>query len=78
LDKNTGTYEPVPKSVETGQGGNVTLLWNQQVQFDRTIRNNKLDIIIHDSDKGTCMLTAVAISGYKNVIKKRSRENSKI
>jgi hypothetical protein len=27
-------YEHVPKSVETSQGGNVTILWNQQVQTD--------------------------------------------
>ena len=24
-------YEHVPKSVETGQGGNLTILWNEQV-----------------------------------------------
>ena len=34
-------YEHVPKSVETSQGGKVTILWNQQVQTDRTILNNK-------------------------------------
>jgi hypothetical protein len=39
-------YEHVPKSVETNQGGKVTILWNQQVQTDRTIPNNKPDIII--------------------------------
>jgi hypothetical protein len=39
-------YEHVPKSVETSQGGKVTILRNQQVQIDRTIRNNKPDIII--------------------------------
>ena len=33
-------YEHVPKSVETSQGGKVTL-WNQQVQTDRTIPNKK-------------------------------------
>jgi len=59
----------VPKSVETGQGGKVTLLWNQQVQTDRTIPNNKPDIIINVNEKGTCMLTDVAISGDRNVIK---------
>ena len=68
-------YEHVPKSVETGQGGNVT---NQQVQTDRTISNNKPDIKIRDNEKRTCMLIDVAISGHRNVIKKRSRENSKI
>jgi len=71
-------YEHVPKSVETSQGGKVTILWNQQVQTDRTIRNNKPDIIIRDNEKGTCMLIDVAISGDRNVIKNRSREDSKI
>jgi len=50
----------------------VTILWNQQVQTDRTIPNNKPDIIIRDSEKGTCMLMDVAISGDINVIKKEA------
>jgi len=61
----------VPKSVETGQGGKVTILLNQQVQTDRTIPNNKPDIIIRDNEKGACMLIDVAISGDRNVIKKK-------
>jgi len=48
LDKNHW-YEHVPKSVETAQGGKVTMLWNQQVQTDRAIPNNKPDIIIRDN-----------------------------
>ena len=40
---------------------------------DRTIPNNKPDIIIHDNEKGTCMLIDVAISGDKYVIKKKQR-----
>jgi hypothetical protein len=40
LDNGLG-YEHVPKSVETSQVGKVTILWNQQVQTDRTIPNNK-------------------------------------
>jgi len=71
-------YERVPKSVETSQGGKLTILWNQQVQTDRTIPNNKPDIVIHDNEKGTRMLIVVAISGDRNVIKKKSREDSKI
>jgi len=47
---------------------NVTILWNQQVQTDRTIPNNKPDIIIRDNIKRTCMLKDVAISGERNVI----------
>ena len=65
-------YEHVPKSVETSQGGKVTILWNQHVQTDRTIPNNKPDSIIRDNEKGTCMLIDVAISGHRNVIKKEA------
>jgi hypothetical protein len=69
LDKKL-RYGHVPKSVETSQGGKVTILWNQQVQTDRTSPNNTPDIIIRDNEKGTCMLIDVAISGDRNVIKK--------
>ena len=44
-------YNHVPKSVETSHEGKVTILWNQQVRTDRTIANNKPDIIIRDNDK---------------------------
>jgi hypothetical protein len=67
LDKKH-RYEHVRKSVETGQGGNVTILWNQPFQSDRTIPNNKPDIIIRDNEKRTCVLIDVAISGDRNVI----------
>jgi len=43
-------------------------LWNQHLQADRTILNNKPDIIIRDNEKGTCMLMDVANAGDRNVI----------
>ena len=49
-------------------------MWNQQVQTDRTIPNNKPDIIIRDNEKGTCMLIDVAISGDRNVNKKEAEK----
>jgi len=73
LDKKQW-YEHVPKSVETSQGGKVTTLWNQQVQTDRTIPNNKPDIMMRDNEEGTCMLIDVAISGDRNVIKKEAEK----
>jgi len=60
--------------VETSQGCKVTILWNQQVQTDRTIPNNKPDIIISDNEKGTRVLIDVAISGDRNVIKKEAEK----
>jgi hypothetical protein len=67
-------YEHVPKSVETGQGCNVTILWNKQVQTDRTILNNKPDIIVSDSERRTYTLIDVAISGDRSMIKKEAEK----
>jgi hypothetical protein len=39
---------------------------------DRTIPNNKLDIIIHDNKIGTCILIDVAIPEDRIVIKKEA------
>jgi hypothetical protein len=58
----------------TGKGGNVTILWNQQVQTGRTIPNNKPDIIIRDNEQRTCMSTDVAISGDRNLIRKEAEK----
>jgi hypothetical protein len=60
-------YDHVPKSVETSHEGKVTILWNQQLQTNRTVGNNKLDIIICDNKQGTCILIDVAIPGDRNV-----------
>jgi len=70
----TGHKTLVRKSIETSQGSKVTILWNEQVQTDRTIPNNKSDIIIRDNEKGTCMLIDVAISGDRNVIKREAEK----
>jgi hypothetical protein len=67
-------YKHVPKSVVTNQGGKVTILWNQHVQTDRTIPNNKPNIIIRGNEKRTCMLIDVAISEDRNVIKKEAEK----
>jgi hypothetical protein len=73
-DEDDDNNNNLPKSVETSQGRKVTLLWNQQVQTDRTIPNNKPDIVIHDNEKGTCMLIDVAISGDRNVTQKEAKK----
>ena len=52
----------------------VTILWNEQVQTDRTILNKKLDMIICDNGKGTCLLIGAEISGDRNVIKKEAEK----
>ena len=44
------------------------------MQTNRTLPNNKLDIIVQDSEKETCVLVDVAISGDRNVIKKEAEK----
>ena len=47
--------------METSEGGKVTILWNQQVQTNKTVAHNKPDIIIRDNEKGTCVLVDGAL-----------------
>jgi hypothetical protein len=44
------------------------------VQTDRTIPNNRPDIIIRDNEKGTCTLIDVALPADRNVIKKEAEK----
>ena len=67
-------YEHLPNSIVTNQESKVTILWNQQVQTDKTLPNNKPDIVIRDNEKRTCMLIDVAIPGDRNVIKKEAEK----
>jgi hypothetical protein len=41
LDKEQWYYVHVPELVETRKEGKVTISWNQQLQTNRTIPNNK-------------------------------------
>jgi len=47
------------------------------VRTDRTIPNNKPDIIIRDNKQWTCMLIDVAIPGHRNVLKKEAENTLK-
>jgi hypothetical protein len=66
--------EHVSKLVETSLEAKVPMLWKQQVQTDRTITNNKPDIVIRDNEKGTRMLMDVAISGDRSVTRKETED----
>jgi len=44
------------------------------VQTDKTIANNKPDIMMRNKDKGTCVLIDVAICGDRNVIKSEAEK----
>jgi hypothetical protein len=69
-------FEHVPKLAETSSEGKETILWNHQLQTDRTIPDDKPDIITRDNEQVTYMLRLiyVAISGDRNVIKKEAEK----
>ena len=54
--------------------GKVPIIWNQQLPTDRTIPDNKPDIIISDHKQGTCVSIDDAIPGDRNVIKKEAEK----
>ena len=74
MEWNRAKIRHVPKLVETRVEGKVTIVWNQQVQTDRTNPNDKVDIIICDHEKGTWMLIDIAISGDRNVLKREAEK----
>jgi hypothetical protein len=67
-------YKRVIRSVDTSPEGKVTIWWNPHVQTNRTVVSNKLDIVIRDDKKGTCVLIDAAISGDRNLIKREAEE----
>ena len=48
-NNNNNNNNNVPKSVETNHEGQVAILWNKQVQVNRTIPKNKPHVIIRHS-----------------------------
>jgi hypothetical protein len=71
---NKQWYDHAPKLVKISHEGKVTTLLNQKMQTDRTICNNKPDIIIRGNKQGKCMLIDVAVPGSRNVIKKEAKK----
>jgi len=71
---NEHWYEQVPKLVETSHAGKVVILRNEQGQTDSSTNNEKSDILIPDNEEETRMLTDVAISRDRNVIKKEAEK----
>jgi len=63
----------VPISVVTGLGRKVTLFWNQQLQTEETIPNNKPDIVIRDNEKETSLLIGSVVKKI-NVIKQDDKK----
>jgi hypothetical protein len=71
---NEQRYDHVPKLVQTGHEGTVTTVWDQQVQTDTTIRDNKPNMLIRDYENGTGLLIDTDMSGDRNVVNKETEK----
>lgn len=72
LPKSKNHYDHQPPQV--CDNGEVTVIWNEQVQTDRTILANKPDIIIKDLKENTCLIIDVAVPMDVNVQRKESEK----
>jgi hypothetical protein len=52
----------IARSAETCNESKLSVLWNEKVKADRTVPNNKTDVIIRDNEKGISLLIQIAIS----------------
>jgi len=72
--ENEHWYKHVQKLVETHLAGKIIIMWNPKLQNDRTIHNNKPDIIIRNNEEETCVLIDVELSGERKVIKREAEK----
>lgn len=64
---NEHWHKQVPKLVETSHESKIITLWNP-LQTNKTMPNNKLDILIHDKETWKRMLIYAEILDDRNVI----------
>ena len=56
----------VPEKI-LNETGKPMILWDFDIQTDRTIEHRRPDIVVHDVEKGECLIIDVAIPAYKNI-----------
>ena len=75
IKANDKWYEHQPETVTENE--KVIILWDMQIHTDKTIKANKLDIIIKDKQEKTCMLIDMAIPSDRNTSVKVAEKLSK-
>ena len=66
-------YEHARKPVEKINASKEAILWNEEVQNDRIMSDNKPVTIIRDNEKRKCLLVNTEISGGINMVRKEER-----
>ena len=66
-------YNHVPGKV-LNETGKPKILWDFDIQTDRIIEHRRQDIIVHDIEKGECLIIDVAIPADKNIADKEVKK----
>ena len=69
-------YNHVPEKV-LNETGKPKILWDFDIQTGRTIEHRRPDIIVHDVEKGECLIIDVAIPADKNIADKEVEKITK-
>ena len=52
------------------EGQNVTALWDFSINTDRTIKENRPDIVVRDHEKKSCLLIDMTVPSDRNILLK--------
>ena len=72
----TNWYEHKPKAITATDDGQTTIIWNVPVRTDRTVPNNRPDIILRKRGQ-TCLLIDVSIPADRNISLKEAEKRLK-
>jgi hypothetical protein len=75
IETTENWYSHLPKPV--CQHEDVTVLWNQGIQTDREVLENRPDIIIKNKKDKICLLIDAAVPSDRNVIQKEYEKKLK-
>lgn len=72
IDVNKKWYQHTPDPVVDTE--DVTIIWDMQIQTDRTIGANRPDLIVKDKKQKQCLIIDVAIPSDYNITKKEAEK----
>ncbi|XP_072152512.1 uncharacterized protein [Bemisia tabaci] len=72
----TNWYEHKPKAITATDDGQTTIIWNVPVRTDRTVPNNRPDIILRKRGQ-TCLLIDESIPADRNISLKEAEKRLK-
>ena len=70
-------YQHTPETVMHNKDNNLTIMWDMPINTDRTMTENRPDIIVKDSVNSTCKLIDMTVPSDRNIALKEIEKKSK-